>query len=391
MKRTTSILRWPLLALAGLAVACSLQPDSPEAIVAPVLPDTPYEYAITNLPSTISGGMVNGGAVINHNGFIEPNGGAGNTFELSNITDAGATLGRVLFYDRQLSVNNTVSCGTCHKQEFAFADGKKGSEGFGGKTTPRNTMAIVNVAMNNNLFWDSRLSSLRVMVAEPVQNHVEMGMESMQALAQKLAKSDFYAPLFEAAFGSPQVDEQRISSALTQFLSSMVTAKSKFDYGMDNQFAQFSELEKVGQALFFSERTQCSSCHSGPNFSAPDLPGDPYGSPTVRGTANIGLDINYRDNGKGDGQFKIPSLRNIALTAPYMHDGRFNTLEEVVEHYNSGVQPHRKLDSKFIGSDGNPKRLGLDIMEKQALVAFLKTLTDESLVQDVRFSDPFQR
>lgn len=384
---------WPLLCLLAVLAACELSDEQAPEMKVPDLPESFYNYSNVEIPFLTARDFSVGGTVVDHQGLIDfvtlpPS--PGNAFELENVTDAGATLGRVLFYDRQLSINNSVACGSCHRQESAFADGKKGSEGFGGKVTPRNSMGIVNVALNNNLFWDSRISSLRQMVIQPVQNHIEMGMESMEVLSQKLAKANYYPPLFEAAFGTPQVNEDRIASALTQFLSAMITANSKFDRGQENNFAAFTELEKMGMALFLSERTQCSSCHSGPNFSAPDGPDGPYGGSTVRGTANIGLDLVYRDNGKGDGQFKIASLRNIALTAPYMHDGRFNTLEEVVEHYNSGIQAHAKLDPKLIGPDGNPRRLGLDALEKSALVAFLKTLTDEQLVRDPRFSDPFR-
>ncbi|MCB0598393.1 MAG: cytochrome-c peroxidase [Lewinellaceae bacterium] len=393
MKNAFYLFRWPVLGLLAVLVACETSREPAPEMAAPVLPESFYNYSNVEMPFAVADDFTNGGVVVDHQGlinFVAPPFGSGNAFELQNVTDAGATLGRVLFYDRQLSINNSVACGSCHRQESAFADGKKGSEGFGGKVTPRNSMGIVNVALNNNLFWDSRIASLREMVIKPVQNHIEMGMESMEVLSQKLAKSSYYPPLFEAAFGTPQVTEDRIAQALTQFLSSMITANSKFDHAQENNFAAFSELEKMGMSLFQSERAKCSSCHSGPNFSAPDGPGDPYGGSDIKGTANIGLDLVYQDQGKGDGQFKIPSLRNIALTAPYMHDGRFNTLEEVVEHYNSGIQAHAKLDPKLIGPDGNPQRLNLDAMEKAALVAFLKTLTDEQLVQDPRFSDPFR-
>ncbi|HMQ49613.1 MAG TPA: cytochrome c peroxidase [Saprospiraceae bacterium] len=403
-----------LLALCGgllFFVACSDLTDGAEPIGAPGLPEIPYAYSTIQFPPDFQfiPNFGNGGAAIDFDDLIlidefgnvdlgdeifvniDPNVSSGNSFEMSNITDAGATLGRVLFYDPQLSLNNAVACGSCHRQKAAFADGQIASEGFGGKFTPRNSMAIVNVALNNNLFWDSRIASLRLMVTQPVQNHLEMGMESMDVLATKLARVDYYPELFQAAFGTREVTGDRIANALTQFLSAMVTANSRFDQAQQNDFASFNELERMGKDLFFGGRAKCSSCHSGANFSAPDSPFGEYGAPTVKGTANIGLDLVYADNGKGEGQFKIPSLRNIALTAPYMHDGRFNTLEEVVEHYNSGIQAHRNLDEKLIGADGNPMRLGLNDMEKQALVAFLRTLTDEDFIRDQRFSDPFSR
>jgi cytochrome c peroxidase len=305
------------------------------------------------------------------------------------ITNEAATLGRVLFYDARLSLNNSVACGTCHHQEKAFADGLALSTGFGGKTTPRNSMAIINVGFNNNLFWDSREHNLETMVSKPIQNHVEMGMESMEALEKKLSTVAYYEPLFKNAFGTSKVTKARVSSAITQFLCSMVSCNSKFD-AVAAATASYTPMEQMGHDLFFGQKANCSSCHNGANFSAPDDPGGSYGSPETQGTANIGLDLQYRDAGKQDGQFKIASLRNIALTAPYMHDGRFKTLEAVVNHYNEGIKPHPKLDKKFVDAQGAPKRLHLDAIEKQALVAFLTTLTDEKFIRDEKFSDPFK-
>lgn len=309
---------------------------------------------------------------------------------LPPITDEAATLGRVLFYDPQLSLNNAVACASCHHQDKAFADGQKLSKGFAGKITPRNSMSIVNVGLNNNLFWDSRLASLQVMVTHPIQNHIEMGMESMTDIEDKLQKVDYYPDLFEKAYGTQEITAEKVSNALTQFLAAMKTGKSKFDEGMTNNFRNYNALELAGQELFMSAKTKCGSCHAGINFAAPDFPGGEYGQPSVKGTANIGLDLNYADPGKGDGKFRIPSLRNIALTAPFMHDGRFETLEEVVEHYNSGVQAHHSLDHNLIDENGQPQRLNLSDFEKKALVAFLHTLTDEAFIKDERFSNPFK-
>jgi cytochrome c peroxidase len=216
-----------------------------------------------------------------------------------------------------------------------------------------------------------------------------MGMESPDKLVAKIGAASYYSELFKNAYGTNEVTQAKISDAITQFLCSMVSANSKFDKGEDNNFANFNALEKRGHDLFFSNDAKCSQCHTGSNFSAPDFPGGEYGSPEIKGTANIGLDIIYKDNGKSNGQFRIPSLRNIALTAPYMHDGRFTSLDQVVEHYNSGVQNHRNLDPKLLGSNGNPQRLNLSEIDKMALVAFLRTLTDESLITDKKFSDPF--
>ncbi len=328
---------------------------------------------------------------------------------LNGVTNDGATLGRVLFYDTQLSLNNRVSCASCHDQQKAFADVGVSSVGFENKVTPRNSMAIVNPVFNNSLFWDSRVNTLEELVAEPIQNHVEMGMESMEQLSTKLRNVDYYGPLFEKAFGTNMINEERIVNAMSQFLKSMVSVESKFDKGLASNFSNFTAQEARGQQIFFSKDANCSSCHSGVNFSAPDGFGagsavganteffnvfagnqdmNEYAGTEIKGTANIGLDLVYSDDGFGDGQFKIPTLRNIELTGPYMHDGRYATLEEVVDHYDSKIKLHDNLDDKFIQA-GQVKRLNLSDDDKSALVAFLKTLTDEEFSRSERFSDPF--
>lgn len=354
-------------------VETDVTPDN--SVVRPELPETPYDYVslVAEIDEKIR--------------VASPN--------RIPVSNEQAALGRVLFYDKHMSLNNAVSCASCHQQEKAFADNEQFSKGFGGKITPRNSMAIANIRTNNNLFWDSRVAHLQDLILEPVQNHIEMGMESVEALEAKLAKLDYYPELFQAAYGTSHVTGERISDAVAQFLSSMASTDAKFDRVKAGE-AQFTALEQLGQELFMSPRTQCSSCHAGSNFSAPDFPGGPYGSSFSssggeRGTANIGLDVEYTDNGRTDGKFKIPSLRNIALTAPYMHDGRFKTLEEVIDHYDRNVQPHNFLDRKFVGTSGEPKRLELNNIEREALVAFLRTLTDERLLTDERFSDPFEQ
>lgn len=305
------------------------------------------------------------------------------------VTDAGATLGRVLFYDTRLSINNRISCGSCHSQKHGFADPRQFSEGFGGKVTSRNAMAIVNPFSNNHFFWDSRVSQIKELSLEPVRNHIEMGMEKMDDLIVKLSSTSFYPELFQKAFSNEVITEDKIASALSQFMCSLISVDSRMDRGARNNLANFSELEKLGHNLFFSQKTMCSSCHSGGNFSAPDFQGGEYSQPTVQGTANIGLQLVYTDNGKHEGQFKIPSLRNIAVTSPYMHDGRFKTLAEVIEHYDNGVALHQNLDSKFRTPQG-ARKLNLSAIEKTALIAFLNTLTDEKFLNDERYSDPFK-
>ena len=306
----------------------------------------------------------------------------------STFSNASATLGRVLFYDKRMSLNNTMSCGSCHHQAVGFSDRMPVSVGFGGKTTKRNSMSINNPVQFNNLFWDSRAQSTMDLSLRPVFDHIEMGMESDEMLEKKLAATDFYGPLFEKAFGSPEVTRRKVSLAITHFLSSMVSMNAKKDL-VDAGKAKFSMMEQMGHDLFFSERTGCFKCHSGNNFSAPDDPGGSYGAPAVAGTANIGLDKSYADNGKGNGKFRIPSLRNIELSAPYMHDGRFNTLDAVVDHYSHGVQAHPHLDANMKDKNGQPKKMNFTQEEKDAMVAFLRTLSDPVFTKDPKYSDPF--
>lgn len=373
---------------------CLKEEDFRQDAVQLNLPEQPYDYENIQFPDqllntfiNIAPGVFNIGSVIDPadpTSFFPANGNPA-------VTNDGATLGRVLFYDTKLSLNNSVSCASCHKQELAFSDPNPGSKGFQGKVTPRNSMAINNVALNNNLFWDSRVHSALELTLKPVQNHVEMGMEDLGVLEKKLAATDYYPTLFANAYGSPSITSDKIANAMAQFLCSIVSGDSKFDRAMDNGLEGLTDLEKLGMELFNSDRTQCSGCHSGANFAAADFPGGEYGGTDIKGTANTGLDLSPTDEGFGNGQFRIPSLRNIALTAPYMHDGRFATLEEVIDFYDRGIQAHPDLDKKLKGPDGEPRRLNLTSLEKKALVAFLETLTDDSMPKDIRYSDPFLR
>jgi len=298
-----------------------------------------------------------------------------------------------------LSLNNGVACASCHKQELAFSDGVASSAGFAGKKTPRNSMAILNAGFNRNLFWDSRESSVRSLATRPIQNHIEMGIEEMRRLETKLAKVNYYPELFQAAFGTSAITEDRIADALSQFVCAISTTNSRFDQEAKTNFAGFTTLEKMGQDLFFSPRTNCNRCHATPNFAAPDFVGGEYGSTDdsfggngedLKGGANNGLDVSSADHGIGNDKFRIPSLRNIALTAPYMHDGRFSTLEQTIEHYNSGVQSNVNLDKNLRNANGTLLRPNLNALEKKAMIAFLNTLTDVTMLTDPKYSNPFQ-
>jgi cytochrome c peroxidase len=315
-----------------------------------------------------------------------------NTPTNNPVTNAGATLGRVLFYDKRLSTNGTVSCASCHQQQVGFSDPRKFSVGFAGGLTGRNSMGLNNARYyaRGRFFWDERAATLEDQVLQPIQNAVEMGM-TLPALVTRLAAEPFYTNLFTVAFGSPAVDTNRISQALAQFVRSMVSTRSKHDAGVGVGFTNFTAQENLGRQIFLGQvgNATCAACHGTDAHTAPNI-------------NNNGLEFPYVDLGVGgitgraqdNGLFKVPSLRNIELTAPYMHDGRFATLEEVVEFYNSGVVMNPNLPPPLRappmpGQPPAPLRLNLTAAQKAALVAFLKTLTDTSLTTDVRFSDPF--
>lgn len=349
--------------------------------------DPSLGFPIVNNPSTGGGIFIEGGVPIA--------GDFNNINRTVQVTNAGAALGRVLFYDKSLSLNNTISCASCHHQDKAFSDGLASSPGFEGRQTTRNSMAILNPITQNNLFWDSRSQSIHDLSLRPVQNHIEMGMEDMSYLTRKLSDIDYYGPLFNKAFGSDEVTSEKISNAISQFIASITTADSKFDKAQRNE-VQLTELENLGKNVFFSSKAKCSSCHAGSNFSAPDGMFDPYGGGSgggedLRGTANIGLELLPKDSGLGDGKFKIPSLRNVTLTAPYMHDGRFKTLEEVLNHYTSGIKATASLDPKFKDENGKVKPLSLNPLEKKAIIAFLGTLQDDVFTKDPKYSNPFKK
>lgn len=298
------------------------------------------------------------------------------------------TLGRVLFYDRQLSLNNSVSCASCHKQAFAFADNVAKSVGFENQLTDRNSMPIQNLFGFDSvkLFWDGRESHLQTMVMQPIINHVEMGIPDLKYLTDKLSKLDYYKPLFEKAYFSSQITEEKVATALMMFVTNIQSNNTRLDQSMFGG-SPLTPLEQQGMDLFIT-KYDCNSCHQVQN---------PTGYIQAGTFANIGLDATYRDNGRAvvtgnledAGRFKIPSLRNVALTAPYMHDGRFETLSEVMDHYSEGVQLHPALDFRLRAA-GETGGLKISPQEKTAIIAFLNTLTDLEMVTDKRFSDPFK-
>lgn len=326
-----------------------------------------------------------------------------NTPNDNPITNEGATLGRVLFYDKNLSANGTIACASCHKQANGFGDDERFSMGFEGGLTGRHSMRLVNARFYDagKFFWDERAATLEEQVLMPMQDPVEMGMTLPEVVAAVEAQ-DYAAPLFTDAFGDETVTTDRIAKALAQFVRSMVSFAAKYDEGRNqvmgplDDFPNFTAEENLGKQLFFAQNLaapSCAACHLSEAFVAPML----APNATTIGTNN-GLDANtssdhgiggFTGNNAHNGKFKVPSLRNVALRAPYMHDGRFATLDEVVDHYSTGIQDHPTLQPFLRDQQGNPIKYNFTPEQKSALVAFLNTLTDNNLTNDEKFSNPF--
>ncbi|HYG20812.1 MAG TPA: cytochrome c peroxidase [Ohtaekwangia sp.] len=316
----------------------------------------------------------------------------GQPLDYGQFNDHIPTLGRVLFYDPQLSVNNSVSCATCHKQVLAFSDNTALSKGFENRLTTRNSMPIQNLAVSSfgipaSLFWDGRENNLRQMVMRPIVNHIEMGISDPEVLARKLSVVPYYRDLFKNAYGTEEVTSAGIAEGLSSFLASITSTNTKFDRH-NFQGEKLTALEEKGKALFIGTY-DCNACHQVQN---------PSGYIFAGTFSNIGLEDNYADNGlenttghRSDaGKFKIPSLRNVMLTAPYMHDGRFSTLEAVMDHYSEGIEDHPNLDPRLRSATGEPLNMHIPEDDKTAIIAFLNTLTDTHMITDPKFSNPFK-
>jgi cytochrome c peroxidase len=285
-------------------------------------------------------------------------------------------LGEKLFFDKCVSLNDAQSCADCHAPANAFTDGRRVARGAEGDLGTRNSMPLFNLAWKKDFFWDGRAKSLREQVLQPIQNPIEMH-QTLTNLVVKLAQTtNDYPALFTAAFGSPEITAEKISLALENYLLTLTSFNAKFDRVLRGE-EQFTMEEQHGFELFSTEYdprrgqygADCFHCHGGPLFQSQSF-------------ANNGLDETFSDPGRGkitskaydDGKFSTPSLRNVTLTAPYMHDGRFRTLEEVVEHYATGVKRSATLDPNLAKHpDGG---VPLSAADQRALVAFLETLTD---------------
>jgi cytochrome c peroxidase len=315
------------------------------------------------------------------------------------LTVEGVALGRRLFYEKRLSANNSVSCGTCHLQSRAFTDGRRFSIGFDGIPTRRNAMSLANVLWIRNFFWDGRAPSLETQAVTPLTDPHEMG-QSLDSSAVKLLQAGSYTAAFTAAFGSAGITPQRIVQAIAQFERTLISADAPYDRYLRGEY-RFTPEENLGYQLFFGGGGLPASAIPG----AANSPVRSLGCGNCHGGARL-LTETYHNNGLDSvfavdsgrqavtgmvydrGRFRVVTLRNIALTAPYMHDGRFATLPEVLDHYSGHLKGGVTLSPTLRDTTGRPILLHLTDVEKKALLAFLNTLTDSTFITDPRFSDP---
>lgn len=305
------------------------------------------------------------------------------------IDNQRAALGRVLFYDTRLSLSGTVACASCHKQEIGFSDNVAHSLGFKGLGTTLNALPLSNLERDNVLFWNNRASTLEQLSLMPVENHLEMGFLQIEDVIARLSHIPYYVKNFKDVFGQAP-SQTNVQMALGQFMRSLRSINSKYDQGYQNSpttpFANFTPQENKGKELFFNTYN-CNTCHGVASKIQQGW------SETI---SNIGLDpLDGSDRDEVTmANFKVPSLRNIALTGPYMHDGRFKTLSEVIDHYSEGIEMNPNLSWNLRSFDNNTgesfaKKFHIPAEDKEALIAFLNTLTDFNYTQDKRYSNPF--
>lgn len=317
------------------------------------------------------------------------------------LTQESVLLGRRLFYDPLLSSNNQVSCATCHKQALAFTDGLKTSIGVSGIPLKFNAMSLVNLMWGpRHFFWDGRVSSLEAQAIEPIKHANEMARDIKQ-LIRDLKKDELYKQLFKKAYG--EISEQNIAKALANFQRTLISANSRYDQYLRGELS-LTPIENKGRKLFMAHPDtkvvlrggNCIDCHS--QFLTSGF------ASKFDGFSNNGLDNDQTlqaglfiltQNEAHRGLFKAPTLRNIAVTAPYMHDGRFNTLEQVLAHYNGGIKRSKTLSPLIIEADNIAKTqldhisLNLNDDEITAIIAFLHTLTDHEFLTNSAFANPF--
>lgn len=299
------------------------------------------------------------------------------TFQDNQLTEDKFKLGRELFYEEMLSKDNSISCGSCHQSFVAFANAEhRFSHGFDGTLGNRNSPALFNMNWNTTFMWDGGILHIENQPLGPIANPVEMH-EDINNVIVKLQASNKYKQLFALAFGDDQINTQRVLKAIAQFQGMLYSYNSKYDqYKRGEQGVTFSSQEQSGYLLF---QQKCNSCHREPLFTNYEFKNNGLSiDPTIQDSGRAHITGDPSDKYK----FKTPSLRNIGLTTPYMHDGRFITIDQAIEHYASGIVDNGTLDPNLSGG------IPLSAQEKSDLKAFLLTLTDYTFINDDRFKDP---
>lgn len=309
--------------------------------------------------------------------------------ENNPLTEEGIYLGRLLFYDPILSLDSSQSCADCHHQDKAFTDPNKFSVGITGAVGRRNSMPLFNLLWHNEgFFWDGRAETLEEQVTLPVVDPIEMAHVTFCDAIEKLRESTMYREQFCKAFGDDEITQDRYEKALEQFLLTIISSNSKFDQIEFGQGGSYTFEELQGKGIFFNEPPEggdCFHCHGNTTFSSFEF-------------KNNGLDETFTDLGLYDftgnerdkGKFKIPTLRNLAFTAPYMHDGRFETLKEVIDFYASGVHENSLNIDPVMKHNNTDFVLTLSEQEKGYLISYLMTLTDSTLTTNPAYSNPFK-
>jgi len=356
-------MKYLLLLFIVIVVALSCKKDKVDHIPTPYILDIPSHFPVMQIP------------------------------EDNPMTVEGVALGRRLFYEKQLSGDNTISCAACHSPSNAFSDPNQYSEGIDGILGTRNSMALINVGWNDFFFWDGRAKTLEEQILIPVEDPIEMH-DNWASVMSTISTDLTYKNMFFEAFQTTDIDSTHAAKAIAQFIRTMISGSSKYDvmYKAENNllltvseqniYSTVTPQETAGYDLFKSlNGADCFHCHNGPLVQ-------------VQKFSNNGLDAIFTDNGRGAitenlndmGKFKVPTLRNIEYSGPYMHDGRFETLDEVIEHYSSGVQISSTIDPliEFASQGG----VQLDAFEKDLVKKFLLTLTDETFINNPDFQEP---
>lgn len=302
------------------------------------------------------------------------------TFPNNPVTKEGFELGRALFYDPVLSADSTVACANCHQQARSFSDPvHRFSVGVNEAMGVRNAPAIQNMAFQQHFFWDGGVKHLDFVPINAITSKIEMA-ETIASVVNKLKRNSFYQQKFKSAFATDEIDSQKMLYALSQFMNLMISANSRYDRYVRNEGEVLSADEKDGLKLFAAK---CSACHATDLFTDGSFRNNGLNATFELDSGRQRVTEDVADRGK----FKVPSLRNAELTHPYMHDGRFKTLEEVLDHYRQSVHDSETLDP-LLKQNGS---LGISMTdeEKTKIILFLQTLTDKEFVNDERFKNPF--